>query len=176
MQVYVLEWMFSQQMNSSRDNATVLALVHLHPFGDSPRSVEVSRQTLSVLSAHTAADWPCFVWLHENVRDRQTERGKHRASARETVREVEAACLFTTVKTTCLPFPLHTPLEIHSLGMSYVYLKTSWLASYASLSLFLLLTHVSHLLDHCVHCLCGGSGSFSLTKPDSTKRSCSTVC
>lgn len=56
--------------------------------------------------------------------------------------------------------PTHTS-RVHSLGISYVYLKTG---SLLTLLFLLFLTHVYHLLDHRAHFV-----SFSFAKLDTTK-------
>lgn len=153
--MYALAWMFAQLMNSSRRSATELSPKHLQPFGDSPRSVEVSRHRSS-LSSHGCRLNTDRVWS-----DCMRVGQRHEAcSARETVRNLESDVCSLLLK--------QHASRVHSLGISYVYFKTYLLLTH----LFLRLAHVYHLLNRCVRC----SGSLSLAKLDTTKLSRSIVC
>lgn len=100
------------------------------PSGDSSRSAEASRHRLSLSSEFTPLQTGLIAWETDGDRKSNTRRIQHE---RWRGRLNQMLVAFA---------PSHASW-VHSVGISYVCLKTNR-------PLFLLLTHVYHLLCHCV--------------------------
>lgn len=98
---------------------TVIAGASFKPPGHSPQVGKSfqPRQTLSVLAARAAVDFPdalfgCLVWLHHSVRDRGTRGGSGRpCAAPKTTREGLNHTFVRYARSDTLARPLRTRLQ-----------------------------------------------------------------
>lgn len=160
LRAYVLAWLdvcsTNELIQTQSHSAISGASSTLWWFTSVRRSLQT--QPLSVLTLLQTSDWSCLIWLHESVLDSQREFERQTRGVFST-RDSEGGsirCLFTTIKTT----------GVHSLGISYVYSKTSYASLPAPDS------RLSPLQSPCPL----SPWLQRLIQPDATKLSRSAVC